>query len=116
MYGEINLTVEGKDIQYQLNVGIDLEKANDHYYMPSLSFWKDKGSGGERELDTWDSDEYLLQTLLAKVLIPWTERKEILKAKDFADLLIMGVHIEDFVLIKELLEKGVEMGFFKYTL
>lgn len=113
MYGDINLIVDGKEIQYQLSVGIDFERGDNWYYAPTLSFWKDKGLNSEKKLGAWDSDEYLLETLLPLVLVPWIERKEIAKPKDFADLLVMGAAIEDLPLIKGLLEKGIKLGFFK---
>jgi hypothetical protein len=111
--GNIELDYEGEKITYVLSVGIDVYKNTK--YMPSLSFYENYGMiEGEKMLSIWDNDNYLIETLLPKVLVPWIENKSIIDTENFAELLqVKGVVIYDFPYIKELLDKGIEMGFFE---
>jgi hypothetical protein len=111
--GNIELYYEGEKITYVLSVGIDVYKNTK--YMPSLSFYENyRMIEGEKMIALWDNDNYLIEILLSNVLIPWAESKKIIDGEQFAELLkINSAAIDDFFYIKELLVKGIEMGFFE---
>ena len=101
------------DIDYKLEANIDYNK-NNSFYMPSLIFLRVKDIDCvDRDL-SWDNDEYLL--LLHSALRKYedlekftTEERDALK--DLSDTI--GNLREDFPVILELLEKGIEIGMFK---
>ena len=104
------------DIDYKLEANIDYNK-NNSFYMPSLTFLKVKSKEYSDQEVCWDNDEYLL--LLHSALRKYEdlekftdEEKECLK--DLSDT-IDNLR-EDFPVILELLEKGIEIGMFKDTL
>ena len=111
MYAKIEIIREGKKITYVLSAGVDLEKDNNKY-MPSLSFIQDYGYNHEKYLETWDNDVYIYERLF-DVILPWTTKKKIEKPELFAEFLnVPGVCLEDFPLIAELIQKGIEFEFF----
>ncbi|MEI6186933.1 MAG: hypothetical protein WCP46_00325 [Alphaproteobacteria bacterium] len=113
IYGDFTLTAQGSDISFNLSVGYDPYK--DIYYMPSLSFIKEKGMVSlEEYLEIWDNEDYIIETLLNKVLVPWIDTNEILDSKEFAELInIDSFNMKDFKLLRELIEKGMKLGFFE---
>ena len=81
--------------------------------MPILSFIQDYGYTYEKYLETWDNDGYIYARLF-DVLLPWTTEKKIENPELFAEFLnIPGVCLEDFPLIAELIQKGIEFEFFE---
>lgn len=111
MEANIEIITEGKRITYVLSAGIDLEKDNNKF-MPILSFIQDHGYTYEKNIEYWDSDEYIYARLI-DVLLPWTTEKKIEKPELFAEFLnIPGVDLEDFPLIAALIQKGIEFKFF----
>jgi hypothetical protein len=112
MEANIELLKEGKKITYVLSAGIDLEKDNIKF-MPSLSFIQDYGYNHEKYLETWDNNGYIYARLF-DVLLPWTTEKKIENPELFAEFLnIPGVCLEDFPVIAELIQKGIEFQFFE---
>lgn len=112
MEANIEIIREGKKITYVLSAGIDLEKDNNKF-MPILSFIQDYGYNHEKYLETWDNDGYIYARLF-DVLLPWTKEKKIENPELFAEFLnIPGVCLEDFPLIAELIQKGIEFEFFE---
>jgi hypothetical protein len=113
IYGDFSLTADGKDISFELSVGYDPYK--DVYYMPSLSFIKDKGMTDlEQYLEIWDSAEYIIDFLLKKVLVPWVDENQIIEQEEFAELInISEFAMSDFKILKELIEKAIELDFFE---
>ena len=107
MEANIEIIRDGKKISYVLSAGIDLED-NNRKFMCSLSFVQDCGYNHEKYLEIWDVDEYIYDTLF-DVLLPWTKEKKIENPERFAEFLnIPGVDLEDFPLIAELIQKGIE--------
>ena len=112
MEANIELIKEGKKITYVLSAGMDLEKDNIKF-MPILGFIQDYGYNHEKYLETWDNDGYIYARLF-DVLLPWTTEKKIENPELFAEFLnIPGVCLEDFPLIAELIQKGIEFEFFE---
>lgn len=113
IYGDFTLTAHGDDIYFDLSVGYDPYK--DIYYMPSLSFIKEKGMiAAEEYLEIWDNEDYIIDTLLNKVLVPWIDENKILDSKEFAELInIDSFNMKDFKLLRELIEEGMKLGFFE---
>jgi hypothetical protein len=113
MHGDFNLSIDGKNITYVLSVGMDIKKNS--FYMPSLSFYKDRGMlKTEERIEFWDNDTYIIETLLEKVLEPWNKNNAVENTTAFTEILqVKGVDIKDFPEIQALIEKGIEMGWFK---
>ena len=112
MEANIEIITEGKRITYVLSAGIDLEK-NNNKFMPILSFVQDHGYNHEKNIECWDNDLYIY-TRLFDVLLPWTTERKIEKPELFAEFLnVPGVDLEDFPLIAELIQKGIEFDFFE---
>jgi hypothetical protein len=112
MEANIEIIREGKNISYVLTAGVDLED-NNRKFMPILAFVQDCGFTYEKYLETWDNDGYIYARLF-DVLLPWTKEKKIEKPELFAEFLsIPGVDLEDFPFIAELIQKGIEFGFFE---
>lgn len=112
MNANIEIIVEGKNITYVLSAGIDLEDDN-RKYMPTLALVKDYGFKDEKYIEIWDNEHYVYETLF-NVLLPWVKDKRIKNPEDFAMLLtVKGVDIEDFPLLAELIQKGIEFDFFE---
>lgn len=113
MIANINIVYDGVEISYELSAGIDCEK-DYKKYMCSLSFVKDLGTMSEKYIGIWDNEEYLMETLYKKVLVPWVESKDIPYSDDFAGLLKMkGVKLEDFEGLIELFKHAIILGFFE---
>jgi hypothetical protein len=112
MHSNIEIIREGKNITYVLSAGIDLEKHN-RKFMPTLALVKDYGFKDEKYIEIWDNEHYVYDTLF-NVLLPWVKDKRIKNPEDFAMLLsVNGVDLEDFPLLVELIQKGIEFGFFE---
>jgi hypothetical protein len=112
MEANIEIIREGKNITYVLTAGVDLED-NNRKFMPILAFVQDCGLTYEKYLETWDNDGYIYARLF-DVLLPWTKEKKIENPELFAEFLnIPGVDLEDFPLIAELIQKGIEFDFFE---
>lgn len=111
-YMDSTISFETNSLTYELSAGFDFDK--DTYYMPCLSFIKDKGDNeNELYVSSWDNEAYLIKTLYKKVLIPWNNEKQILDVEAFADLLtIDGVSLEHFLGIEEIIKIGIKKGFF----
>lgn len=113
-YGHIDLVYDGKDMSYVLSVMIDLEKEGYRRYMPSLGFYKNYGLSDEEYVDSWDSDEYLYNTLYSKVLLPWSEGQNITSPEEFTELIkIKGVCTSDLIGLKNILDHAITLGFFE---
>jgi hypothetical protein len=112
IYGTIELVANGENIFYVLSALIDVK--NNERCMCSLAFYEDYGGENEKMLELWDNDEYLIETLLPTVIIPWIEGNKVENPGEFSALLkINGVDLKDFPSLKELIEKGIEMGLFE---
>lgn len=111
--GKVKLFFQGAEISYVISAIFKPTKEN-KYSMPILEFIKYYGMEEKKLLAGWDNDNYLIETLLEKVLNPWLlEDKKIIAAQDFADLLsINGVKIDDFKGIQTLLVSASNAGFF----
>lgn len=102
----------GKE-SYKLTALIDEGK----YSMPSLEFsgLKEKLSSNEMELlelqDYWDAEEYLLETLFP-ILKMYTQDKKIENVREF-QWIIKHIPVEDFQLVYDILQCGIEEGFFQ---
>ena len=113
-YGNIELIFSGKNIDYVLSAGIDLDKDGDPKYMPSLSFYEDYGLHAQATIESWDNDTYLIETLLENVLIPWNHNKVILDGEEFAALIkIKGLDIEDLLGLQKLINKAIDLELFE---
>jgi hypothetical protein len=112
MEANIEIIREGKNITYVLTAGVDLED-NNRKFMPILAFVQDCGLTYEKYLETWDNDGYIYARLF-DVLLPWVNERKIENAELFAEFLnIPGVDLEDLPFIAELIQKGIEFGFFE---
>lgn len=110
--GNTELAFETDDIAYVMGVGIDTKK--NKYYMPSFSFVKNYGENVQKYIEIWDNEDFLIEILYEKVLLPWVVDKSIPSPEEFAALLkIDGVRLEDFEGIYELFNKAIEMKFFE---
>lgn len=111
--GNIELLFEGKEITYVISAGIDLKKGM-KYFMPSFTFIKDHGSNNEECIDAWDAEEYVVETLLNKVVTPWLDHHTIPLPEEFAHLVtITGVKLEDFAGIQELINSAITYNLFE---
>lgn len=108
----MEIIYHGEKVDYVLNAGWDVEKKQ--YYMPSLLFYKNYGLIINQEcIESWDNDTYVIETLYNKVLLSWTNDNTILDGESFAELVkINGGIVNDIPAIKELIDKGIELGFF----
>ena len=109
-------TIYTSNEEYKLEANIDYNDDN-RFYMPCLTFLKQKDPHYPDQNLSWDNDEYLL--LLHTALTKYedlgkftTEERDVLK--DLSDD-INGLR-EDFSVILELLEKGIEVGMFNEIL
>ena len=110
--GNFELLFEGEDIAYSLSALYDIEK--DTYEMPSLSFIEDEGSRDEKYIAVWDNDNYLVETLYKKVLIPWVVEKKIEDGEEFVELIkLQGVNIKDLEGLCKLMEEGFRLKLLK---
>ena len=110
--GNFELIFEGKDISYVLSALYDVEK--DECEMPSLSLVEDYGTRSEKYIAIWDNDDYLVETLYKKVLVPWVVEKKIEDGQQFADLIkTQGVSIDDLEGLCKLLEEGFRLKLLK---
>lgn len=108
----MEIIYHGEKMDYVLSAGYDIERKE--YYMPSLSFYKDYGLSTEELIEGWDNDFYLIETLYNKVLMPWANDKTIIDGASFGDIIKMnGGAVNDIPSLKELIDKGIELGFFK---
>ena len=109
---DVDLFYEGEEITYSLSSLYDIEK--DEYEMTSLSFIENRGEFGEKYNAIWDNDEYLVETLYKKVLIPWVGDRKIEEGEEFSQLLkIQRVNIKDLEGLLELIEQGIKMRLLK---
>jgi hypothetical protein len=112
MEANIEIIREGKNITYVLSAGVDLED-NNRKFMPTLAFITDYGLTYENYVEIWDNDGYIYARLF-DVLLPWVDERKIENAELFAEFLkVPGVDLEDFPFIVELIQKGIEFGFFE---
>ena len=111
--GNMELIYHGEKVDYVLSAGYDVER--EEYYMPSLSFYKDYGILNTQEcIESWDNDTCIIETLYEKVLAPWTNNNTIINGESFAELIkINGGMVNDLPAIKELIDKGIKLGFFR---
>ena len=110
--GNFELIFEGKDISYVLSALYDVEK--DECEMPSLSLVEDYGTRSEKYIAIWDNDNYLVETLYKKVLVPWVVEKKIEDGQQFADLIkLQGVSIDDLEGLCKLMEEGFRLKLLK---
>ena len=109
---DVDLFYEGEEITYSLSSLYDIEK--DEYDMTSLAFVQNRGEMGEKYSAIWDREEYLVETLYKKVLIPWVGDRKIEEGEEFSQLLkIQGVNIKDLEGLLELIEQGIKMRLLK---
>ena len=105
--GNLGIQYLGKEITYEIACIYDDEFK---LIMPSLSFIKNYGMIDSTEIECWDSDIYLKETLYEKVLKPWITDKTIDDGEEFAELLkIDGVKLDDFEGIYALFNKAFEL-------
>lgn len=114
LYGNIELIFNGEKIDYVLSVGIDLEREGHPRYMPSLAFYKHYGlTHDQKEIEVWDSEDYLINRLYKGVLVPW-ENNEIKDKECLVELVkdIEGISLSDFDGLKRLFEISFTVNFF----
>lgn len=109
---DVDLFYEGEEITYSLSSLYDIEK--DVYAYTSLGFIENQGDLDEKCIKIWDRDDYLVETLYKKVLIPWVGDRKIEDGEEFSQLLkIQGVNIKDLEGLLELIEQGIKMRLLK---
>ena len=101
---------------YRLEANIDYN-SDKRFYMPTLTFLNCKSPNYPDQNMSWDNDEYLL--LLHSALTKYedfgkftTEERDVLK--DLSD--VVDNLREDFPIILEMLQKGIDLGMFDETL
>lgn len=110
--GNFELVFGGKNISYVLSALYDVDK--NEYKMPSLSFVEDEGHLDEKCSEFWDGEEYLVNTLYKKVLVPWVVEKKIEDGEEFAGLIkVEGVSIDDLEGLCKLMEEGMRLKLLK---
>jgi len=112
IYGNSEINIKGEEIDYVLTVGMNIKK--NELYMPSLSFYKDYDYVYQKVIEIWDNENYLIDTLYNQVLVPYIENKSIPNVQAFKELVsIKGFSLDDFEVIKKLMDVGIEKGFFQ---
>lgn len=104
------------DEDYRLEANIDYNNDN-RFYMPTLTFLNVKDKNYKDQNVSWGNDEYLL--LLHSALTKYedlgqftTEERDALK--DLSD--VTNNLREDFPIILEMLQKGIDVGMFNEIL
>jgi hypothetical protein len=112
IYGNSEIYIKGKNIDYVLTVGMNIEK--NELYMASLSFYKNYEYVYQELIEIWDNENYLIDTLYNQVLVPYVETKSIINIEGFKELVsIKEFSLDDFEAIKKLMDVGIEKGFFQ---
>lgn len=92
-------------------------RTDDKKSMPCLSLYENYGSlVGEKNIFMWDNDGYLYNTLYKKVLVPWVENNEISNPKQFSEVIVEGIHLDEFAKLKFIFDKAIQHGFFEELL
>lgn len=89
-----------------------LDLSTKQYKYPFLLFVKNMGMAYEEELECWDNEEWLYNILYTEILLPWKKNCEIVRIKDFKDLL-KYINITEIDNLIELFEKAIDLKFFE---